>query len=126
MWLKISIIHFLLVLALLPVAQAISPTVGSVGAGHKHHQSNILDSSQLNLNHQKVSFTGRDRVATTINSNVPAPVLRWKQSESLPLDVANNMARGIPIHWHGQNLCNYNCLFRMHVLPREPFPRQVD
>jgi hypothetical protein len=30
-----------------------------------------------------------------------APVLRWIQSESMPLDVTNNMARVIPIHCHG-------------------------
>ena len=56
---------------------------------------------KLTYDYQKVNFTGRERLATAINGSVPAPVLRWKQGESVTLDVTNNLAEDTSIHWHG-------------------------
>ena len=49
----------------------------------------------------KVNFTGKDRFATAINGSVPAPVLRFKEGETVTLNVTNNMAEDTSIHWHG-------------------------
>ena len=48
-----------------------------------------------------VNFTGKDRFATAINGSVPAPVLRWKEGDTVTLNVTNNLAEDTSIHWHG-------------------------
>jgi len=49
----------------------------------------------------KVNLTGNERIATAINGSVPAPVLRWKEGDTVTLNVTNNMAVDTSIHWHG-------------------------
>lgn len=49
----------------------------------------------------KVNLTGKERIATAINGSVPAPVLRWKEGDTVTLNVTNNMAEDTSIHWHG-------------------------
>jgi len=51
MWRKLLIIHLLLVLALQPVAQAISPTVGPVEANQTLHEQTNMDCGQVDPNH---------------------------------------------------------------------------
>lgn len=51
MWRKLLIIHLLFVLALHPVAQAISPTVGPVQTGQTSHELTIMDCGQVDPNH---------------------------------------------------------------------------
>jgi len=48
-----------------------------------------------------VNFTGTPRTATTVNGSVPAPILRWKQGDTVTLRVTNTMAETSSIHWHG-------------------------
>lgn len=49
----------------------------------------------------KINLTGNERIATAINGSVPAPVLRWKEGDTVTLNVTNNMAEDTSIHWHG-------------------------
>jgi len=51
MWRKLLIIHLLFVLALQPVAQAISPTVGPVETVQTSHELTIMDCGQVDPNH---------------------------------------------------------------------------
>ncbi len=55
----------------------------------------------LTYNPTPVNFTGKDRFATAINGSVPAPVLRWKEGDTVTLNVTNNLAEDTSIHWHG-------------------------
>ncbi len=55
----------------------------------------------LTYNPTPVNFTGKDRIATAINGSVPAPVLRWKEGDTVTLNVTNNLAEDTSIHWHG-------------------------
>lgn len=55
----------------------------------------------LNLGYQQVNFTGKDRIATTVNDSLPAPVLRWKEGDTVTLRVHNGLADDSSIHWHG-------------------------
>jgi len=66
-------------------------------------RSNILNGSRFDLTYSptKVNFTGVERFATAINGSVPAPVLRWKEGETVTLNVTNNLAHDTSIHWHG-------------------------
>ncbi|GMR18225.1 MAG: copper resistance system multicopper oxidase [Gammaproteobacteria bacterium] len=55
----------------------------------------------LTYSYSKVNFTGKNRLATAINGSVPAPTLRWKEGDTVTLNVTNNMADDTSIHWHG-------------------------
>lgn len=48
-----------------------------------------------------VNFTGRARMATTVNGSIPAPTLRWKEGETVTIRVTNRMRHVTSIHWHG-------------------------
>jgi len=48
-----------------------------------------------------VNFTGQERYATAVNGSVPAPTLRWKEGETVTLNVTNQLAEDTSIHWHG-------------------------
>ncbi len=56
---------------------------------------------KLALGPQHVNFTGKERMATTVNGSVPGPILRWQEGDSITLDVTNNLAESSSIHWHG-------------------------
>jgi len=55
----------------------------------------------LNIGYQPVNFTGRERIATAVNGSVPAPILRWREGDSVELRVTNRLAHDSSIHWHG-------------------------
>ncbi len=63
----------------------------------------ILKGNQfdLDIGYLPVNFTGKKRIATTVNGSLPAPVLRWKEGERVTLRVKNNLAHDSSIHWHG-------------------------
>ncbi len=63
----------------------------------------VLSGTLFNLTYgySKVNFTGKQRTATAINGSVPAPTLRWKEGDTVTLNVTNNMADDTSIHWHG-------------------------
>jgi CopA family copper-resistance protein len=48
-----------------------------------------------------VNFTGRMGVATTVNGQVPAPTLRWREGDTVTLRVTNRLKERTSIHWHG-------------------------
>jgi len=73
------------------------------GAPKLDRQPPLLRGNSFNLSigEQAVNFTGRARIATTVNNSLPAPVLRFKQGESISINVANNLSTSSSIHWHG-------------------------
>lgn len=48
-----------------------------------------------------VNFTGRPRMATTINGSLPAPTLRFREGDMVTLRVTNRLPEMTAIHWHG-------------------------
>ena len=62
-----------------------------------------LKGSKFDLTYSptKINLTGNERIATAINGSVPAPILRWKEGDTVTLNVTNNMAEDTSIHWHG-------------------------
>jgi len=48
-----------------------------------------------------VNFTGKPRMATTINGSIPAPVLRWREGDTVTIRVTNRLKVSTSIHWHG-------------------------
>jgi FtsP/CotA-like multicopper oxidase with cupredoxin domain len=48
-----------------------------------------------------VNFTGRPALATTVNGQLPAPLLRWREGDVITLSVSNRLSVPTSIHWHG-------------------------
>lgn len=56
----------------------------------------------LSIGASHANFTGKLRPAITVNGTLPAPILRWREGDTVTLRVANRLARGSSsIHWHG-------------------------
>jgi CopA family copper-resistance protein len=70
---------------------------------HARSGPKVLSGTHFDLTYspQKVNFTGEERYATAINGSVPAPVLRWKEGDTVTLRVNNQLAEDTSIHWHG-------------------------
>jgi len=48
-----------------------------------------------------VNVTGRERTAIVVNDSLPAPVLRWREGDTVTLRVTNTLDEPTSIHWHG-------------------------
>jgi len=55
----------------------------------------------LAIGESLVNFTGRNAVAVTANGSLPAPVLRWREGDTVTLRVANHLREDTSLHWHG-------------------------
>jgi FtsP/CotA-like multicopper oxidase with cupredoxin domain len=62
-----------------------------------------LSGTQFNLEIASlaVNVTGRPRLATLVNGQLPAPLLRWRQGDVITLRVKNRLPVRTSIHWHG-------------------------
>ncbi|KGM50848.1 copper oxidase [Lysobacter concretionis Ko07 = DSM 16239] len=56
----------------------------------------------LSIGGSMVDFTGRARPAVTVNGTLPAPLLRWREGDTVTVRVANRLRNAYSsIHWHG-------------------------
>jgi CopA family copper-resistance protein len=76
-------------------AAAAAATAGDPGA--------VLTGSEfdLEIGSLAVNFTGQPRMATVVNGRLPAPLLRWRESDVITLRVVNRLSVPSSIHWHG-------------------------
>jgi CopA family copper-resistance protein len=58
----------------------------------------------LTIGEMPVNFTGATRRATVVNGQLPAPLLRWRQGDTVTLRVRNALPVRSSIHWHGMIL----------------------
>lgn len=56
---------------------------------------------RLTIARTPVNFTGKDRMATTVNGSIPGPILRWREGETVTLHIENRLDEETSIHWHG-------------------------
>jgi FtsP/CotA-like multicopper oxidase with cupredoxin domain len=63
----------------------------------------VLSGTQfdLQIGETPVNFTGKSRLGTVVNGQIPAPLLRWREGDTVTLRVANRLAVRSSIHWHG-------------------------
>src|SRR5688572_18526846 len=63
----------------------------------------VLSGTEFNLRigETEVNVTGRPRTALTINRSLPGPLLRWREGDTITLNVANDLDDDTSIHWHG-------------------------
>ena len=81
----------------------LAPRMGQAATRNQYTGPATLSGSRFDLTYSPtpVNFTGKERFATAINGSVPAPVLRWKEGDTITLNVTNNLAADTSIHWHG-------------------------
>jgi CopA family copper-resistance protein len=48
-----------------------------------------------------INITGQPRMAVGINGQVPAPILRWREGDTVTLAITNRLSEPTSIHWHG-------------------------
>jgi CopA family copper-resistance protein len=48
-----------------------------------------------------LTLAGRQATATGVNGQIPAPVLRWREGDTVTLAVTNRLSEPSSIHWHG-------------------------
>jgi CopA family copper-resistance protein len=94
--------------------------LGGVAAGFGLHarplwalkspgQAEILSGTEFDLviGETPVNITGVSRPGVTVNGRLPAPVLRWREGDTVNVRVTNTLPRGsvhgtdTSIHWHG-------------------------
>jgi CopA family copper-resistance protein len=56
---------------------------------------------QLEIGPVPMNVTGRATTATGINGQIPAPILRWREGDTITLAVTNRLSESSSIHWHG-------------------------
>jgi FtsP/CotA-like multicopper oxidase with cupredoxin domain len=55
----------------------------------------------LEVSSLPVNFAGRSRLATAVNGQIPAPLLRWREGDLIRVRVRNRLPVRTSIHWHG-------------------------
>jgi CopA family copper-resistance protein len=77
-------------------APALATTKASSGA-------DVLTGTEFDLaiGEAEVDITGRRRRGIVVNGSLPAPVLRFREGETVTLRVRNTLAEDTSIHWHG-------------------------
>jgi CopA family copper-resistance protein len=55
----------------------------------------------LTIDEAPVNYTGASRIATAVNGQVPAPLLRWRQGDVITVHVMNRLSVPSSVHWHG-------------------------
>ncbi|MCC4604095.1 copper resistance system multicopper oxidase [Xanthomonas campestris] len=59
-------------------------------------------SQSLQIGQRPVNFTGRTRPAITVNQSLPAPILRWREGDTVSVRVRNTLPdQPTSVHWHG-------------------------
>ncbi len=87
------------VLGLSPMlASARSPVPATV-TGHVPDLSGT--EFDLVIDETPVNFTGKARMATTINGSIPGPTLRMREGDTVTIRVTNRLKEPTSIHWHG-------------------------
>ncbi|HZL00009.1 MAG TPA: copper resistance system multicopper oxidase [Caulobacteraceae bacterium] len=82
---------------------------GGVGAiGFRPRSARAQDMAQLrgtvfdlSIGETPVNITGKPRMAVTVGGTAPGPVLRWREGDTVTLNVANRLREPTSIHWHG-------------------------
>ncbi|HUF71662.1 MAG TPA: copper resistance system multicopper oxidase [Gammaproteobacteria bacterium] len=85
------------------VAAGFAPAVISAGTLQGARAQATLSGRELDLTtaYAAVDFTGKMRAATLVNGSLPAPVLRWREGDTLRIRLRNELDEDTSIHWHG-------------------------
>ena len=76
----------------------------ALNAGHRSLAAQpSLAGTDFNLaiGETPINVTGKKIIATGINGGVPGPILRWREGDTVTLNVTNRLNAPSSIHWHG-------------------------
>lgn len=69
------------------------------GGGSPHELSGT--EFDLELAALPVNFTGRKSIATAVNGQVPGPLLRFHEGDTVNIRMTNHLSEPTAVHWHG-------------------------
>ncbi|MDP2319883.1 MAG: copper resistance system multicopper oxidase [Acidobacteriota bacterium] len=72
--------------------------------GHASQATLTGTEFDLRIAESPVNFTGASRVGITVNGTIPAPLVRWREGDTVTMRVANALDEDTSIHWHGMIL----------------------
>ncbi len=87
---------------LLGLSQPIKPAWAN-GVSTATGTAPVLSGTEFDLviAESQVNFTGKPRMATSINGSIPAPTLHWREGDTVTIRVTNKLQEVTSIHWHG-------------------------
>ncbi|GAN54371.1 copper resistance system multicopper oxidase [Tanticharoenia sakaeratensis] len=62
------------------------------------------DMWNLSVGRTRIEVGGKALDAPCLEGSVPGPILRWRQGDTITLNIANRLAETTSIHWHGIRL----------------------
>lgn len=84
--------------------------VGRIFPAHAEEQAvqPVLYGPEIDLTLEElpVNITGRPRIATVVNGQMPGPTLRLHEGDNVTIRVKNNLPGASSVHWHGIKLPN--------------------
>ena len=67
----------------------------------------LADTYELVIARTTVTIDGQPRKVVSINGQIAAPTLRWREGEEVTINVVNRLDEDTSIHWHGILLPQY-------------------
>ena len=85
------------------IVLGLAPLGSVLAAPNPSSGTQILNGPEfdLTISQTPVNFTGKPRLATTVNGSLPGPTLRWREGEMVTIRVTNHLPEETSIHWHG-------------------------
>jgi CopA family copper-resistance protein len=85
------------------IALGLAPLGSVLAAPNPSSGTQILSGTEfdLTISQTPVNFTGKPRLATTVNGSLPGPTLCWREGEMVTIRVTNHLPEETSIHWHG-------------------------
>ncbi|MFA6901759.1 MAG: copper resistance system multicopper oxidase [Gallionellaceae bacterium] len=85
------------------IVMGLAPWSSIFAAPGDTHTTPVLSGTEfdLSIGEAPANFTGKARIATTVNGSIPAPTLHWREGETVTIRVKNNLKVDSSIHWHG-------------------------
>ena len=75
---------------------------GNDAWGQRQDQTVLSGSHfELQIGEAPFNFTGNQRIGTVVNGQIPGPLLRWREGDTVTLRVSNRLGARSSIHWHG-------------------------
>jgi CopA family copper-resistance protein len=95
-------------------------------AGHPELSGSVFN---LEIGSTPVNVTGNRASATLVNELLPGPVLRWREGDTVVLNVTNRLSVPTSIHWHGilspSNMDGVPGLSFAGIMPGETFAYRI-
>ncbi len=76
-------------------ATGLAAPVAAIGAPAAATEFNLV------IGEAPVNITGRRAIATCVNGVLPGPTLRWRQGDTVTVNVTNRLSQPTSLHWHG-------------------------